>query len=405
MDLPQDRSSPLCCSTFYMLQRPIEEWGKPMSTPKDIASLSRDINPYIRRIDTPLGTTRFLNLKEILQPADAHKFGILAANAVVPEMLYAVLDAAFDCNSPVIIEVAESQVGYALPGSGYEDKLTRFMDVAVHAVEQRAHEYKKVPPICLHIDHLQKDPDLAYEASETGYTSVELDFSKQPTSDRTEAVRMNIEKCVPIIEDMHALGISVEVEEGEIGSAAARAAQTRDEIGAEITAVEDAVLLVEETNPEALAIFIGAAHGEIMGEPPIFYQRIGETREGLRTQGIDVPLVLHGGTGQSYAGFNEAVSQGARKFNYATRFWTILFNNLGQDEAGVALLQEMAAEAKKRGRSGRYVWAEYAHQMYDEVQPQTFRNAQREIYEHVCELMEKAVLSKGRASHYPLNRT
>lgn len=122
----------------------------------------------------------------------------------------------------------------------------------------------------MHIDHLQKDPDLAYVAPETGYTLVELDFFKQPTSDRTEAVRMNIAKCFPIIEDMHALGISVEVEEGEIGSTAARAVQTREEIGAEITKVEDVLLLVEGTNPETLAIFIGAAHGEIVGEQPIF---------------------------------------------------------------------------------------------------------------------------------------
>lgn len=82
-----------------------------MSKPKNIAPLSRDTNPYIRRIETPLGTTRFLNLKELLQPADAYNFGVLAANAVVPEMLYAVLDAAFDSRSPLIIEVAESQVG------------------------------------------------------------------------------------------------------------------------------------------------------------------------------------------------------------------------------------------------------------------------------------------------------
>jgi fructose-bisphosphate aldolase class II len=368
--------------------------------PKDIAPLSPDTNPYIRRIDTPLGSTRFLNLKEILKPADEHNFGILAANAVVPEMLYAVLDAAFDCNSPLIIEVAESQMGYALPGSGYKDKLTRFMDLAVKEVEKRAHKYKRIPTIGMHIDHLQVNPDLAYVASEAGYTSVELDFSKQPTSDRTEAVQMNIEKCAPIIEDMHSLGISVEVEEGEIGSVAARFAQSREEIEAEITRVEDAVLLVEGANPEALAIFIGAAHGEIVGEPPIFYHRIGETREGLRKKGIDVPIVLHGGTGQTYAGFQEAVNQGARKFNYATRFWTILFNNLRQDEAGAAILREMESEAKKIGRSGRYVWVEFAEKIYGEVKPQTFRNAQREIYEHVCELMEKAFSSKGRARHY-----
>ena len=372
-----------------------------MIRPKNVNALSTATNPYLREIHTPMGSTRFLNLKEILKLADEHNFGILSANAVVPEMLCAVLDAAFDCNSPVIIEAAESQVGYALPGSGYKDKLTRFMDLTVTEVTKRANRYRRIPPICVHIDHLQKDPDLAYAASEAGYTSVELDFSRQPTSDRTEAVQMNIAKCVPIVEDLHTLGVSVEVEEGEIGSAQARSAQIREEIEAEITQVDDAVLLVEGTNPEALAIFIGAAHGEIRGEPPIFYNRIGETRNALRQKGIDVPIVLHGGTGQTYAGFNEAVNRGARKFNYATRFWTILFNTLARDEEGASIMQEMGAEAKKVGRSSRYVWVKFADKLHREVDPMTFRVAQKEMYEHVCELMEKAFLSKGMARHYP----
>jgi len=376
-----------------------------MPKPRDIAPLSSETNPFIRKIDTPRGSTRFLNLKEILGPADEHNFGILAANAVVPEMLYAVLDAAFDYNSPLIIEVAESQVGYALPGNGYKDKLTRFMDLAVNEVTKRATKYQRMPLICMHIDHLQKDPDLAYVASEVGYTSVELDFSKQPTTNRTEAVQMNVEKCAPIIEDLHTLGLSVEVEEGEIGSAQARSAQMREEIEAEVTRVDDAVLLVEGTNPEALAIFIGAAHGEIKGEPPIFYNRIGEVRKGLGQKGIDVPIVLHGGTGQTYKGFNEALNQGARKFNYATRFWSILFDNLRQDEEGAAILKEMDSEAKRIGRSSRYVWVKYAEKLYSKVNPQTFRTAQKEIYDHVCELMEKAFLSQGMTSHYPLTPT
>ena len=370
--------------------------------PMDIAPLSFDTNRYIREIDTSLGRKRFLNLKEILDPADKHNFGILAANAVVPEMLYAVLDAAFECNSPLIIEVAESQVGYALAGSDYKEKLTRFMDLAEKETVKRVNKYNRFVPVCVHIDHLQKDPSLAYVASTAGYTSVELDFSRQHTTDRAKAVRMNIAKCVPIIDDLHSLGISVEVEEGEIGSVAARAAQSREEIEAEITKVTDAVLLVEGTNPEVLAPFIGSSHGEITGEPPIFYNRIGEIRDGLRSEGIDVPIALHGGSGISYHGFHQAVNEGARKFNYASRFWTILFNNLRNDETGAAILEEMNSEAKKIGRSGRYVWAKYADTLYSEVNPQVFKHTQTEMYNHACELMEKAFLSKGKAIHYKL---
>lgn len=373
-----------------------------MDKPKDIAPLSTDINPYLRVVNTSQGQMRFLNLRELLSVADRHNFGILAANAVVPEMVYGVLDAAFECNSPIIIEAAESQLGYALPGHDYNDKLTRFRDLIIEAVIARVEKYERRIPICLHIDHLQQDPEIAYVASKLGYTSVELDFSKQPTTNRTEAVRLNIAKCTPIIEDLHTLGISVEVEEGEIGSAQARSAQTRDEIEQEITKVDDAILLVAGANPDALAVFIGAAHGEITGDPPIFYSQIGKIRAGLRARKIDVPIVLHGGTGQTYQGFNEAVHQGARKFNYATRFWTILYSHLQQNFDGMRILAEMDQAAKKIGRSSRYVWVEYAEQLHEEVQPQVFQQAQNEIRNHASELIKEAFLSQGMASHYHL---
>lgn len=372
-----------------------------MDKPKDIAPLSTNTNPYLHIIDTSKGKMRFLNLKELLSIADKHNFGVLAANAVIPEMIYGVLDAAFECNSPVIIEAAESQIGYALPGQDYHEKLTRFRDRVVEAVIARVDKYGQRIPICLHIDHLQKDPEIAYVASKLGYTSVELDFSKQPTTDRTEAVRLNIAKCAPIIDDLHTLGISVEVEEGEIGSAHARSAQTRAEIEQEITKVDDAALLVAGANPDALAVFIGAAHGEMTGDPPIFYSQIGKIRAGLRARKIDIPIVLHGGTGQTYQGFNEAVRQGARKFNYATRFWTILYSHLQQNPEGMRILAEMDQAAKKIGRSSRYVWVEFAEQLYNEIQPKVFQQAQNEIRVHTCELMEEAYLSKGMASHYP----
>jgi fructose/tagatose bisphosphate aldolase len=132
-----------------------------MDKPKDIAPLSTDTNPYLNIIETSQGKMRFLNLKELLDVADQYNFGVLAANAVVPEMIYGVLDAAFECNSPVIIEAAESQIGYALPGQDYTEKLTRFKDLIIDALITRVNKYGQRIPICLHIDHLQKDPEIA----------------------------------------------------------------------------------------------------------------------------------------------------------------------------------------------------------------------------------------------------
>jgi len=172
-----------------------------------------------------------------------------------------------------------------LPGGSHKEKLTGFMDMVEKTVLERAQKHGRMIPICLHLDHLQKDEQLAYAARDAGFTSVELDFSKQDTSDRKEAVQLNIQKCAPIIDELHTSGISVEVEEGEIGSAAARAAQTPEEILKECTSPENAVDLCQGANPEAMAVFIGSSHGEFIKEPVIYYKRLGEIREAFKNAG------------------------------------------------------------------------------------------------------------------------
>ena len=369
----------------------------------DITPLSFEINPYIRPLATPKGDTRFLNLQEMLGPADAHGFGVLAANAVTPEMVNAVLDAAWVLDSPVILEPAESQVGYALPGAQYADKLERYMDLVETVVGDCVKATGRVVPVCLHLDHLQKDQALAYAARDAGFTSVELDFSKQPTGDRMEAVRLNIAKCAGIIPELHRYGMSVEVEEGEIGDAKIREAQSEAQIRAEVTKPEYAVALVRGTNPEAIAIFYGGGHGEFKTKPVLVYDAIADVRSGLREAGVDVPVVLHGGTGQTQEGFRTAVRNGARKFNYASRFFTLMENHINGTEAGSAIMQEMATAAEGAGKKGpRYVWSDFEPRLREEVGPDVFRAAQREMYEHTLWLMKDALGSEGMAQHYKM---
>lgn len=379
----------------------------------DIGKLSFETTGFLRGIDLGNGRyTRFLNLKEILGPADVGEFGVMAANCFTPEMMRAVLKAAFYTSSPVIIEISESQVSYALKGKGYEDKLSGYMDDLVKEVSDLARktEWETIPPVCAHIDHLQKDENLAYAARDAGFTSVELDFSKQDTTDRIKAAKLNAEKCKPIIRDLHGNGISVEVEEGEIGDAAAREAQTEQEIINEITRPEYVVPLVKGTNPEAVAIFIGAAHGEFKKKPVIVYKAIGDVRRALRKEGIDKPVVLHGGTGQTHEGFRTAVHYGARKFNYASRWWTILENNLKGNKTGNAILEEMtrfekdkAEKAGKKPKGSRYVFADFREQLYRDVSQDVFKKAECEMYDHAVELMCDAFGSAGKARLYQFN--
>ncbi len=379
----------------------------------DIWDLSFGHNDFIRKVYSPTSknmNTRFMNLKEILGPADINEFGIMAANCFTPEMTRGVLRAAFDTGSPVIIELAESQVGYALKGQGYNIKLSKYMDELVRETSDLAKEKGYMVPVCAHIDHLQKDKKLAYAALKAGFTSVELDFSKQNTTDRIKAAKMNAEKCQPIIKDLHENGVSVEVEEGEIGSASARAAQSEQEIKDEVSKPEYVVPLIKGTNPEAVAIFIGSAHGEFKEKPVIVYKAIGDVRIALRDEGIDVPVVLHGGTGQTFFGFKTAVHYGARKFNYASRWWTIFQKNLNADSIGNVLLKQMtdfekaqAEGAGKKSKGPRYVFANFRDQLYKEVSSDVFKKSEWEMYRHATELMCQAFGSAGKVRHYKVD--
>lgn len=371
---------------------------------KGIAPLSFETNIYIQKIPSPTsstGHTRFMNLPEIFSVAEAREFGIMAANCFTPEMMRALVRAASDTGSPLIVEVAESQIDYALTGRGYRQKLERYMSSLVGTVADIGKEAGRVVPVCAHIDHLQKDPQLACAAMQAGFTSVELDFSKQDTDDRMEAVRLNAEKCNKVIPDLHANGVSVEAEEGEIGSTSARGKQSVDEIRAEATKPEYAVELIRLTNADALAMFIGSAHGEVEGELPIFYEIIGDCRRAQRIAGVDVPAVLHGGTGQTHEGFRTAVHFGARKFNYASRWWTILQKNIASDSDGAIILQEMEQTAReKKGKSARYVFGEFSDRLYKEVNDEVFERAEWEMYRHAVELMSNAFGSAGQARFY-----
>ncbi|HID08197.1 MAG TPA: class II fructose-bisphosphate aldolase, partial [Armatimonadetes bacterium] len=355
-----------------------------------VAELSFDTNPYLKRVRD----THLLNLRPILIVADEHEFGVMAANCLRPEITRGVLRAAFDLNSPIIIQVAESQVFYALDGWFSGDELARlnaFAEFLVGEVEKLWDEKGYLIPIALHLDHLQKNDELALHALRAGFTSVELDFSKHPPDvDRSEAVEMNIERCSKIIPELHKHGVTVEVEEGEIGEALARAAQSEEEIRAEFTKVKDAVRLIEGTNGDALAIFVGSAHGWYLRRPVIGFSRMREISVALKEHGYSAPLVLHGGTGLSYDAVHKAIGAGARKFNYATALADVFLRALEKDPTGkgaqiverMTETEKQEAEAKgRKPRGARYVIGKFAEEI-NNLGHYVLQAAEDAVYEH-----------------------
>ena len=156
--------------------------------------------------------------------------------------------------------------------------------------------------IAIHLDHCQ-DFKLIKEAIEVGFTSVMFDGSHLPYE---ENVKLTKEVC----DYAHQRGVSVEA---ELGSIALGDNSNEDEAKEEYTNPEQAKDFVERTGVDCLAISIGTVHGTYKGTPKISVERLKEIKEL-----VDIPLVLHGGSGTPESVVKECIANGICKINVNT---------------------------------------------------------------------------------------
>lgn len=340
-----------------------------------LATFTPDVNPYVRTLKNGY---RVSNLSRILKVADENSFGVVATNIRSPWILNAVLRAAWEVKSPVILEVAESEVKYC------EMPPARLSDLAHEGIERMIAEFGYSVPVVLHHDHIKRDVDGCMQRTiEAGFSSLLVDLSDRPLEE-------NIAKCSEVAQKVHPLGISLEIEEGEVGAASALAdPKVRDNIGNYYTKVEDARRLVEAVRPEAISFFVGNGHGVYLEAPHIGWDRIREITDMARPLGAYG--VLHGGSGLTPENFTRAVQMGARKFNYATALSDIWFSFLPQE-----LIARMQAFAAEKGKAMRYI----LNFFLPEIAKLDHREAERAIKEHVAMMMEKAYHSAGTAHLY-----
>lgn len=334
-------------------------------------------NPHVRVL--PSGYT-VSNCQTLFYQANKHIFGIVAVNIRHKIIIEAALEAAFKEKSPIILEIAESEAGYC------DMSPARASGITHEVIQTLIEKYGYSVPVVLHMDHVQKDLSIIDLAIEAGFSSIEVDLSRLPLEE-------NIEKCKEVVKKLHPLGISVEVEEGEIGAADALADPNIDaNIEKYYTKVEDARRLVEETRPDSLAIFVGNGHGKYLKEPKIGIERLGEIAQAIKPFGVSV--VLHGGTGLSIGIFNQAIEAGARKLNYATAVSDFLFDNLPQ-----RLLDEMDKRAEEEGKPRRKVLKHFLAKI-DALDPAILEKAKGEIIDHLSMMMRDAFRSTGKAELY-----
>ena len=228
-----------------------------------------------------------VNLNDVLKQAQKEHYGVGLFNTTDTDMLEAVIAAAEELNSPVVIGTAEVLLPYG------ELKL---IAPSILAAAKRA----KVP-VVMHYDH-GLTFDRCMEALSLGFSSVMFDGSAGDY-DR------NIAETCEIVKIAHALGASVEGEIGHVGEAASGDNMLTDMY----TTPDEAEAYVKATGVDALAVAIGTAHGVYKTKPQMNLERLKEIRAR-----IDTPLVLHGGSGLSDDDFRNTIRHGIAKVNIFT---------------------------------------------------------------------------------------
>ncbi len=238
----------------------------------------------------------YTTLKDVTQQAERLNYTVGAFNTHNLEMLPDMLRAAKEMGSPIIIQTSVDTARYI----GFK--------VLVNVMKAIADE--EMVDAVLHLDHARDFDDIK-EAIDNGFTSVMYDGSHLPFKE-------NIMKTKAVVEYAHARGVSVEGELGTIGGTEEGIHVADDD--KVYTKPEDAVQFVAETGIDALAIAIGTNHGQFKSKTEVNIPLLKEIH-----QVVDVPLVIHGGTGVKEEDYAELINNGIRKFNVGTELlvnWT-----------------------------------------------------------------------------------
>ena len=194
-------------------------------------------------------------MRLLLDHAAENGYGIPAYNVNNMEQIQAIMQAAHETNSPVILQASRGARKYA--GENF----------LRHLLLAAAETYPHIP-ITMHQDH-GNGPSTCYSAIRQGFTSVMMDGSLEEDAKTPASYEYNVEVTRKVVEVAHAVGASVEGELGCLGSLETGMGDQEDGHGAEgklshdqlLTDPDQAVDFVEQTQVDALAVAIGTSHG------------------------------------------------------------------------------------------------------------------------------------------------
>jgi fructose-bisphosphate aldolase class II len=196
-----------------------------------------------------------ITLRQLLDHAAEHEYGLPAFNINNMEQGLAIMEAADAVNSPVIIQASRGARSYA-----NDIILTRLIDGLVEL-------YPHIP-VCMHQDH-GNGPATCATAIQYGFTSVMMDGSLMEDAKTPASYEYNVEVTRKVVQMAHSCGVSVEGELGVLGSLESGMGEAEDGHGFEgvlshdelLTDPDQAVDFVGQTGVDALAIAMGTSHG------------------------------------------------------------------------------------------------------------------------------------------------
>jgi len=283
-----------------------------------------------------------VSLKEILDRAFAQRYGVAAINVVNDLTLEAVLAAAVEQRSPVIIQTSVKTVRSI--GADLLFAMWRELTAGIEV------------PVSLHLDHCP-DRKVISSCLGKGWNSVLFDGSRLP-------VEENLRQTIEVVAEARSYGAHVE---GEIEAITG----VEDDIGSDEEAKRQslpvALDFIRKTGIDVFAPAIGNAHGVYRAEPRLDAQRVSDI-----VAAEPIPIALHGGTGMTDAQFSDLIERGCAKVNISTALKiTYMKSNLaflrGAEErdswdppslftAVRAAVKDMAAEHMSRFGSVGKAW-------------------------------------------------
>ncbi len=234
-----------------------------------------------------------VNMNEVLYPAKKGKYAVGLFNAVNLELARGIIAAAESTGSPIIMGTAEVLFPYG-----------PLEEVSYYLIPMAK---KAKVPVVIHLDHGLKK-ETCIKALELGFSSIMYDCSIDPYEE-------NVRKVKEMADIAHSYGATIEGELGHVGDneGSAEGSSHLEDPKKYYTDPKQAKDFVQRTGVDALAIAVGTAHGAYKLPPKLDFERI---RTIART--IDVPLVLHGGSGLTDQDFKQAIQDGISKVNIFT---------------------------------------------------------------------------------------